>query len=49
MKFCICIINIFDVFVSGASIFLIGLHAVFYKRIDEADAFDLEMDEVTVS
>ncbi|XP_067935454.1 prenylated Rab acceptor protein 1-like [Watersipora subatra] len=33
----------------GASIFLIGLHAVFYKRLDESDAFDLEMDEVTVS
>lgn len=26
---------------------LIGLHAVFYKRIDESDnAFDLEMEEV---
>lgn len=39
----------FNIFVLGASIFLIGLHAVFYKRLDESDAFDLEMDDVTVS
>lgn len=34
---------------TGASIFLIGLHAVFYRRLEETDGFDLEMDEVTVS
>jgi len=31
----------------GASLVLIGLHAVFYRRLDE-NGFELEMEEVTV-
>ena len=38
-------VNLFVV--TGASLLLIGLHAVFYRRLDE-NGFELEMEEVTV-